>query len=324
MAELSTALSIKVAAALLKGAATKARTAALGDEEQRGFARACKAASRKVVEQELGGIENYEASHSVALMERLLEAGDADWLSAVPNRELDAAAMERWKNALKNSEQLEVNTLPIPFERAVHRLADVLPTELASEAARQNSALFNEVCLRYLETILSQLSATSTHSPQVLANSTLPIEARVMAQLEDEAAKCASRNKRFLTPHLLYALLTLETGKVAMCFDRVELGLAARTLDRLALYTSKVDAGPYVSFTWDTRPEIGLARFISGSLLRKNVDDVALLAAFLQGVSNTRAQLENFLGTNFVRLCNVTDMVLQNKDFETPGRVFDE
>ena len=153
----------------------------------------------------------------------------------------------------------------------------------------------------------------------------VPFAAAVHQALDAERASCRARNRPFLTPNLLLALLELPNGKVGACFNATRDGLAVWARDQLRYYlaSSELDEVDFIPFEWVERPEVARAQELAWQTAAPVVTDLHLLIGVLDSESTTRRQLAEFLGSDFGHLRE--NALQQSQDTEartTPGSVW--
>lgn len=77
------------------------------------------------------------------------------------------------------------------------------------------------------------MSSGNTGTPRYRS---LPILPNVLAALNEARKRCKELNHRFVTPHILLALLEIPDSEAAKCFDQTRLGLAEEWRRLLRIY----------------------------------------------------------------------------------------
>lgn len=150
----------------------------------------------------------------------------------------------------------------------------------------------------------------------------IPISPAILDALESARQACEAADRKFVTPHLLLALLNLPQSKVAACFDQVESGLAQEWRELLIAYHERAiqdeEFGAYRKFDWDHRGEVWRAKQLALHDNWPAVDDLYLLLGVLNNQwSKTRRELAEYLGAaGYERLCQVADRM---RAADTPG-----
>jgi len=151
----------------------------------------------------------------------------------------------------------------------------------------------------------------------------IPIAPAVLAALEMARAACMAANRKFVTPHLLLALLDIPNSRVSHCFDQAKPGLARKWQGFLREYqnwaVSNEEFGAYRGFDWDGRREVLRAKEIAWEDEMVEVDELYLLLGILDNQrSKTRRELAEYLGMeDFENLCRVSERMREADD--TPG-----
>lgn len=100
--------------------------------------------------------------------------------------------------------------------------------------------------------------------PEVIS---IPIAPAVLDGLEMARMSCEAANRRFVTPHLLLALLDLPNSRVARCFDQAKPGLAHEWQELLREYQERAihdeTFDRYRKFDWDNRPDVRRGKELS-------------------------------------------------------------
>jgi len=151
----------------------------------------------------------------------------------------------------------------------------------------------------------------------------LPILPNVLAALNEARKKCKELNHRFVTPHILLALLELPDSEAAICFDQTRPGLAEEWRYLLRVYMERALKGDFgefpdfLEFEWDHRRDSGLGLQLAWLDGQPAVDELYLLLGILEnrGRSKTRRELEEYLGTeDFDQLRQITSERARARD----------
>jgi len=126
-----------------------------------------------------------------------------------------------------------------------------------------------------------------------------PLDRRVRSVLDLQKEQARELDVRFMTPHLLLALLQMNGGFAQRGFDGVRPGLAAELRRTFATYVSSDAARAnegFSDFVWEEHENVRRARRLAAEANALHTDDRHLLLAVFGGDSNTVVGLRRQLG----------------------------
>lgn len=148
----------------------------------------------------------------------------------------------------------------------------------------------------------------------------IPMAPDVLDILEMARGSCETANRKFVTPHLLLALLDMPDSKVAQCFDQARPGLAREWQELLRAYQDRARNDEtfdrYRRFDWDHRWDVRRAKEIVWQDAKAEVTELYLFLGVLDNQrSKTRRELVEYLGVeDFDNLCQVADRMREADD----------
>ncbi len=123
--------------------------------------------------------------------------------------------------------------------------------------------------------------------------------------LNAERTSCEAMKRKFLTPHVLFALLELPDSKVTECFEETSRGLAQEWRERYEYVRGPASEGCYPrfeKFDWDDRFEVRQAKEIAYHDGKRKVGALHLLLGVLDKPrSRTQRELGERLGPEGLR-----------------------
>lgn len=125
------------------------------------------------------------------------------------------------------------------------------------------------------------------------------LDPRVRSILDLQKQEARQRDVRFMTPHLLLALLQIDGGFAQRGFEAVRPGLASELRQAFARYVSSDAARSgegFAEFLWEEHDDVRRARRRAAATGAARTDDRHLLLATLENESNTVAGLRRKLG----------------------------
>lgn len=162
--------------------------------------------------------------------------------------------------------------------------------------------------------------ATSTR-PSRAEVSAYPIAPSVLKALERARQACETANQKFVTPHLLLALLDLPNSQVTQCFNQAKANLANEWRELLEAYRERALSnetfGEYLEVDWNRRKDVWRSKELALHEGVQAVTELYLLRGILDNPrSKTRRELEEYLGTErYEYLCQVAESMSD----DTPG-----
>jgi hypothetical protein len=212
---------------------------------------------------------------------------------------------------------LDPSTLPA-LGALVERVRAVIPSFLWEEGKRDESALFNRVTLEALDVLVKETRSLQDRVASLVAVSSIPIAPFVQDALEAALARCRDNNVRFLTPHVLVALLDIEGGRVQACVDTLDGDLRRVMVTKLRNYVRRYDASrqSFRAFSWSERDDVRRAQQIAAGYDLRAVDDLCLFAGVMEGPSRTVTFLENLLGPErFRSLRSIAERSINTQEY---------
>ncbi len=137
--------------------------------------------------------------------------------------------------------------------------------------------------------------------PSLAEVSAYPIAPSVLKALERERQECEAANRKFVTPHLLLALLTFPNSQVAQCFNQAKRNLANEWRELLEAYRERAvnneAFGEYLEVDWNRRRDVLRSKELALLEGAQAVTELYLLRGILDNPrSKTRRELEEYLG----------------------------
>ncbi|MFI0220517.1 hypothetical protein [Streptomyces lydicus] len=315
-------IAASVAASLFGQAAKRIGAAAFGKPETRAAEKAIRRAIDQGVEEVCAdGLPAEVVQHVLLMIHNLVEEQHDLGADLLGQRD-DAAALRYWTEAAEEA-GWDLATFPVHFPDIVTRITRHIPNEIRAMAGEAESPLHNRVVLAVLEKVESQLADLQRLNTAALSRD-VPLADPLHETLERAKAACKATDSRFLTPHLLHALIRSPSTAVRALFDQQRAGLAAEIEGSLADYVGGHPVAGFVDFDWRERSEVQAARVVAIRLGAAVVTDRLLLLGVLETPSTTRRQLIAWLGDEL--LAAVKRGVLNSpagQTFVTPGVVFE-
>ena len=147
------------------------------------------------------------------------------------------------------------------------------------------------------------------HLQQILlrefAGRTPPLDRNLLALLEIERERCRARGVPFLTPNLLFVLLSTSNSRVRRIFDEAcaDPEKSARIIEHLRSYLPPAAAEVPPRHDWYERDDVQRAREYALDDGAASIDARHLFLGFLDTESETREELRRALKNAFDGLC---------------------
>jgi hypothetical protein len=269
------------------------RDALLGKPETKAAEKSIRRAIDWAVEESCAeGMPPEVIQHVLLMLHKLVQ--DRSHLGADALRQQDDdAVLRQWTQAAEAT-GWDLARFPVQFPDVVQRITARIPHEMRCIAGEAESPLHNRVVLSVLEKVESQLTDLQRVTTMALSRD-VPIADPLRQTLEQVKATCRATGTRFLTPHLLLALLR-PPFTVRALFDDQRPGLTADIESKLARYVSTSGLARFADFDWRERRDIQAARVIAIRQGAPVLTDRLVLVGILETPSSTNRQLAAWLG----------------------------
>ncbi|MFI6332877.1 hypothetical protein ACIBBG_31800 [Micromonospora chersina] len=313
-------------AASLFGRATKpigaaARDAVLGKRETHAAEKAIRRAVDRGVEEVCADGVPPEVVQHVLLMIYNLVQGRHDLSADILGQQDDDAALRYWTRAAEAA-GWDLATFPVHFPDVIRRVTRHIPDEMRAMAGEAESPLHNRVVLTVLGKVESQLADLQRLNTIALSRD-VPLADPLRKSLERAKATARATDSRFLTPHLLLALVRPPSTAVRALLDRQRAGLVTEIEGSLAGYIGRHRVAGFADFDWRERPDVQAARVVAIRQGAAVLTDRLLLVGVLETPSNTSRQLAAWLGDELLAAVKREALTSPaGQAFATPGAVF--
>lgn len=303
-------IAANLATDLIKAGTNRLSSMALGDEETRALAQlwekvfenflvALLPSSEHLIAQEIGNIFRQFINENV-VADTLIDL-------TLTNKEPNFESLRRkFEDAGFNSAGL-----PLTFESTIRLLIENLNDQLNEEASHPQSQLFNRVnttrvadVQKKIEQTLNKLDQLSDLRYITVAHNALPqLSKSLLALLELCKESCKRNNSPIYTPHLLLALLEIDSGVAQRAFNQLRPGLANEQRKKLRKFIREklpqYNKQVFVEFDWMDREDIQQAQKIATKGGATSVTEKYLLLGMLETNSSTVKSLRKQLGEEF-------------------------
>jgi len=194
------------------------------------------------------------------------------------------------------------------------------------EPVRTEESTRSETLLAAAEVSERDVPSVALDPQRVLALeqllSGMSFEKKAQDALNAAYTSCEAMNRKYVTPHLLFALLELPGSKVAECFEGISGGLVQEWQEKYEYVRRLAPPGRYPDFQefdWNNRPEVRRAKELALQDDLQCVKELHLLLGIMDNRrSRTRRELGERLGLDgFQRLREIARQMLHEE--ETPG-----